>query len=360
MDVKLPNGQVIRGVPDGTSKDDIMDKAISASLATEQDFTQSLTTEQDIGGVVNHLASGLTLGFNDELEGALDATLNPPGFGEGYLDNWGDRYDSARDNIRDSQAAYKEERPIVSTVAEITGALSTALIPAAHIAKGSSALKATAQLADVGGIEGGITGAGTSNKQGNDLLKDSANGFATAAILAPLIGGSFNVAADGLSTLGKVLGNNRVGEFLAGKYDVRARNELKKWAKSNNIKQDELNVITEQMRTLKAQTNAGVSLADVDDPYIQTLNLGLNKQSPLPPSQVQSLNRRASDAKVNFQEIVDPTYKVGDNLNGLDLNQQSLIPNGSPNQGIVDLTQHGRDAINASNQQAKGYYDVAY
>lgn len=38
MDVTLPNGQVIRGVPEGTSKEVIMQKAISAGLAAPSDF----------------------------------------------------------------------------------------------------------------------------------------------------------------------------------------------------------------------------------------------------------------------------------------------------------------------------------
>lgn len=38
MDVTLPNGKVISGVPDGTTKDVIMQKAISAGLATQEDF----------------------------------------------------------------------------------------------------------------------------------------------------------------------------------------------------------------------------------------------------------------------------------------------------------------------------------
>ena len=38
MDVKLPNGNIIKGVPDGTSKDDVKTKAIAAGLATEADF----------------------------------------------------------------------------------------------------------------------------------------------------------------------------------------------------------------------------------------------------------------------------------------------------------------------------------
>jgi len=38
MDVTLPNGVVLRNVPDGTSKEDIKQKAISAGIATESDF----------------------------------------------------------------------------------------------------------------------------------------------------------------------------------------------------------------------------------------------------------------------------------------------------------------------------------
>lgn len=49
MDVKLPNGNVIRGVPDGTPKEEIARKAIAAGLATEADFgisPQALNPQQ--------------------------------------------------------------------------------------------------------------------------------------------------------------------------------------------------------------------------------------------------------------------------------------------------------------------------
>ena len=38
MDVTMPNGQVIRGVPEGTSKEVIMQKAIASGLAMPEDF----------------------------------------------------------------------------------------------------------------------------------------------------------------------------------------------------------------------------------------------------------------------------------------------------------------------------------
>ena len=41
MDVTLPSGKIIKGVPDGTPKDVIMQKAIAAGMATEADFSQA-------------------------------------------------------------------------------------------------------------------------------------------------------------------------------------------------------------------------------------------------------------------------------------------------------------------------------
>lgn len=50
MDVRLPSGQVIRGVPEGTTKEQIMQKAIAAGIAKESDFAQPeppQTTEKE-------------------------------------------------------------------------------------------------------------------------------------------------------------------------------------------------------------------------------------------------------------------------------------------------------------------------
>jgi hypothetical protein len=43
MDVKLPNGTIIRGVPEGTSKDEVMRRAIASGIANPEDFGQSAT-----------------------------------------------------------------------------------------------------------------------------------------------------------------------------------------------------------------------------------------------------------------------------------------------------------------------------
>ena len=46
MDVTLPSGQVITGIPDGTSKEAIMQKAISSGMATQADFAQPSQPQQ--------------------------------------------------------------------------------------------------------------------------------------------------------------------------------------------------------------------------------------------------------------------------------------------------------------------------
>ena len=56
MDVILPNGVRIQGIPDGTSKEEIKRKAIAAGLATEADFAMQGATGgaqslQDVPGV---------------------------------------------------------------------------------------------------------------------------------------------------------------------------------------------------------------------------------------------------------------------------------------------------------------------
>ena len=39
MDVRLPNGTVIKNVPEGTTKDDIVVLALRNNLASEEDFS---------------------------------------------------------------------------------------------------------------------------------------------------------------------------------------------------------------------------------------------------------------------------------------------------------------------------------
>jgi len=69
-DIRLPNGKIIRGVPEGTPKDVIMQKAIASGLATQADFgiqevvqpteqpQEAGLGEQVLGGIESALAVG--------------------------------------------------------------------------------------------------------------------------------------------------------------------------------------------------------------------------------------------------------------------------------------------------------------
>jgi hypothetical protein len=51
MDVRLPNGTIIKNVPEGTSKEAVMQKAISAGLAKPEDFGQQASPAVDESGM---------------------------------------------------------------------------------------------------------------------------------------------------------------------------------------------------------------------------------------------------------------------------------------------------------------------
>ena len=62
MDIRLPNGHIIRNVPEGTNKEEIMRKAIAKGIATEADFTQQKPK-------VDVAESGFEAGIMDVLSG---------------------------------------------------------------------------------------------------------------------------------------------------------------------------------------------------------------------------------------------------------------------------------------------------
>lgn len=74
MDVRLPNGHVLVGVPEGTSKEDIKNKAIASGLAKESDFAG-----QTDRGALEFLDVGTGLG--GALAGAAAGTAILPGVG---------------------------------------------------------------------------------------------------------------------------------------------------------------------------------------------------------------------------------------------------------------------------------------
>ena len=67
MDVTLPNGTVIRNVPDGTGKEEIKQKAIAGGYATLADFGEEIGTLDYAVGMPLEVTKGVTRGFTKGL-----------------------------------------------------------------------------------------------------------------------------------------------------------------------------------------------------------------------------------------------------------------------------------------------------
>lgn len=125
MDVRLPSGQVISGIPDGTPKDVIMQKAIASGLATAEDFGQpaeqpkeQMSEEQftsqygDIPDMYGQItpeepAPEPTLG--EEVVGAGEAALSAAtGMTTGTLGLIGGTFKGLIDELRSGEFGSKE------------------------------------------------------------------------------------------------------------------------------------------------------------------------------------------------------------------------------------------------------------
>jgi len=83
MRVQLPNGTIIEGVPEGTTKDQIMQKAISAGLATAEDFGVQASTETPTKGSLTPEQFADMYGDQPDIEGLIAPSQPKPDAGIG-------------------------------------------------------------------------------------------------------------------------------------------------------------------------------------------------------------------------------------------------------------------------------------
>jgi len=140
MDVRLPNGKIIKNVPEGTSKEAVMAKAISTNMfdpksnMVNQPQTiprqpEGNTFGQFANAAVQGVGQGMTLGFMDEMVGAVT-----PG-------------------VPLEQAQF--DHPMFTTAMEMVGSMGPAMWA-------SKLIKGMRTAVGLGAVEGGIYGAGTS------------------------------------------------------------------------------------------------------------------------------------------------------------------------------------------------------
>jgi hypothetical protein len=220
MDIELPNGYVIQGVPEGTSKQAIMDKAIKAGLATAADFGMPQETQrgrptmandpriikdtesrpsnkgmfEKVGDFLSTPAGIVTpeqLGGSTAgrvFQGVLDPLL-----GIGQLASKAIGNDTVSQRLQQNELRYQQARQQTGEegmdVARIVGNV-------------ASPVNYVAPAAATGGLmrsaSTGATLAATSPVYGNDFWSDKGTQAAVGAVLGPL-------AEYGIKGAGKLL-----------------------------------------------------------------------------------------------------------------------------------------------------------
>lgn len=222
MDVRLPDGTIVKNVPEGTTKADLAAKLKANGMAVPDDWMSQTSGPsaafeaganyggEGIGGMARSGARGLmsvlqgpTFGFADELAGAVGGaykTATGPG-------SFSDNYKSTRDFWRGAADAEAKDDPFFgTTITRLMASAPTMLLGGAPT-KAATLPMRTLQAAKFGGISGGVSGAGQSTAEDPlgvalDTAKSAATGAALSGLAQPVIAGmgsTYEAASGALS-----------------------------------------------------------------------------------------------------------------------------------------------------------------
>ena len=214
MDVKLPNGVIVKNVPDDISKDDLLARAIQSNLITKEEAYPPASPKASTSvfepavpysgaaETVRAAAQGLTFGTADEIEAALRT---------GRIS--GPEYEKLRNQLRAQQGQFGQDYPNVKTPIELAGAM---LTPLGFLQKAKQADVGTqtmlagqglgAQIVRgtaVGAATGAASGYGYSTQDaGEETLKGSIFGGALGGTVPVVIKGSGALIRNVYNSLG--------------------------------------------------------------------------------------------------------------------------------------------------------------
>lgn len=208
--------------PEGASDADIMWYAQQNLTAGSQPQTQRVELPQQPNevpygeGLARAGFQGLTFGAGDEITAGGVAALRALGG-----NNFGETYDKVLSHERGNMERFREQAPVASTVAEIGGALPTAMVPLGALGRaaqgGSLATRALAGGA-IGAGQGGLYGFNAGEGGFDERLDD-------AAIGATIGGGIGGVAAPAIGA-GVRSASNALARTNAGKATIAAAPSL--------------------------------------------------------------------------------------------------------------------------------------
>lgn len=219
MDVKLPNGVIVKNVPDDISKDDLLARAIQSNLITKEEAYPQASPKASTSvfepsvpysgaaETVRAAAQGLTFGTADEIEAALRT---------GRIS--GPEYEKLRNQLRAQQEQFGQDYPNVKTPIEFAGGMA---LPLGFLQKAKQASTGTQSAlagekllldkfggqigrgAAVGAATGAASGYGYSTQDaGEETLKGSIFGGALGATVPVAIKGAGTVIRNVYNSLG--------------------------------------------------------------------------------------------------------------------------------------------------------------
>lgn len=310
MDVKLPNGVIVKNVPDDISKDDLLARAIQSNLITKEEAAQATAPQVSTSvfqpavpysGAVETgraVAQGATLGFADEIEAA---------FRTGRIS--GPQYEQLRNQLRAQQGQFGQDYPNVKTPVELAGAM---LTPLGFLQKAKQADVGTQTMLAGQGLGGQIArgtaiGAATGALSGAGYATEDTTGEAVkGSIFGGVLGGTVPVAIKGAgSVIRNVLNASGVGD-----QQVASSKILANYLQKDNLTPNEAMAALDELRRIGVPN---ATLADLGD------NLrGLAYSAYVVPSKAKTGTQNFLEGRIIDQKN-DVVKALADKA-GLDIN----------------------------------------
>jgi hypothetical protein len=192
MDVKLPDGRILKNVPEGTTKAQIAEKLGLSDAAAPQAAPNVAAAPEKTGvekaliaakGLPLSIGKGATFGFLDEIQAGIAALpiaaikqISPS-----------EAYDKALTIARRDQQDFQKQNPVISGIAEVAGGIGTGLA-GAGLVPGLSKAAVNMPLrtaAATGAVSGGLYGFGTGENSGQERLGQAGVGGGVGLLAGP-------------------------------------------------------------------------------------------------------------------------------------------------------------------------------
>lgn len=221
-DITLPNGVVIRNVPQGATKEQIRQKAIAAGLATEADFGMPAAQRVAIDEVNAAVSPG------EAFRVAMGRGFATVGRGVGLME-------PEAPQVTEAFRQLGEQYPVATTTGEIVGQAAPFVVPGVGLGGIAGTGLRTLGAAGLGAMEGGVISRG----QGG-----STSEIIASAGLGGALGGGIEAAFPVLNRIGGSLFRRAFGTAPRGPlFDSRGQPtaEMSEAMRRMNVSLDDLN-----------------------------------------------------------------------------------------------------------------------